>query len=310
MEHLPIISLSELAKDDLDNQEVKRLYNACYECGFFYLKDHGVSTLAIEQTIEASKNFFKLPEQIKRNYGHDIQKVYPPTSRGYVPLHGEYLNEETGFDPKEVFDLGLDKPLSDKPFTGPNIMPDSTVAPGFATSHYNLQQEIMIKVVPKLLRGISLALGLKATWFDRYFSDPILIHRTIYYPQNSGKAGKHTDNGIFTVLIQEQLPHPSLRVHTKDKWIDVPCLENTFIINLGDMLQMWTDGLFVSTPHEVIHTFSTSRISIPFFVYPNIDTIIEPFGKDKKISAKEVMLKNFESIWVNYKGAGRSRELK
>ncbi|WP_200817721.1 isopenicillin N synthase family dioxygenase [Calothrix rhizosoleniae] len=310
MEHLPIISLSELAKEDLDNQEIKKLYNACYECGFFYLKDHGVSTSAIEQTIDASKNFFHLPESIKGNYGHDMQKVYPPTSRGYVPLHGEYLHEEIGFDPKEVFDLGLDKPLSDKPFTGPNILPDDTVAPGFATSHYNLQQEIITKVVPKLLRAIALALGLEATWFDQYFNDLILIHRTIYYPENGGKAGKHTDNGIFTVLIQEQLPHPSLRVHTKDSWIDVPCLENTFIINLGDMLQMWTNGLFVSTPHEVIHELSASRISIPFFIYPNIDTIIEPFGKTGKISSQEVMLKNFESIWVTHKGAGRAQELK
>ena len=310
MEHLPIISLSELAKDDLDNPEVKKLYKACYECGFFYLKDHGVARLLVEQTIEASRNFFHLPEHIKRDYGHDIQKVYPPTSRGYVPLYGEALNGETGYDPKEIFDLGLDKPLSDQPFTGPNIMPENTVAPGFATSHYNLQQEIMTKVVPKLLRGISLALGLEATWFDQYFSDPVVIHRMVYYPQNSGQAGKHTDTGIFTVLIQEKLPHPSLRVYTKDKWIDVPCLENTFIINLGDMLQMWTDGLFVSTAHEVIHEVPTTRISFPFFIFPNIDTIIEPFGKDEKISTKEVMLNNFESIWETHKGSGRAQELK
>ena len=308
MGYLPIISLSKLAQDDY--QEIKKLYHACYEYGFFYLKEYGIPTSVIEETIEKSRNFFNLPDRIKRKYGHDIQTVYPPTSRGYVPLYGEYLNEEVGFDPKEIFDLGLDKALSDKPFTGSNIMPDNTVAPGFATSHYNLQQEIMTKVVPNLLRGIALALNLEATWFDQYFSDPILIQRTIYYPENSGQAGKHTDNGIFTVLIQEQLPYPSLRVHTKDKWIDVPCLENTFIINLGDMLQMWTNGLFVSTPHEVIHKSSASRISIPFFIYPNIDATIEPFGNNKKISAREVMLKNFESIWVSHKGAGRAQELK
>ncbi|NRB09619.1 MAG: isopenicillin N synthase family oxygenase [Richelia sp.] len=310
MEHLPIISLYELAKEDLDNQEVKKLYKACYECGFFYLKDHGVDQLLVEKTIETSRNFFQLPEHIKRNYGHDIQKVYPPTSRGYVPLYGEYLNDESGFDPKEIFDLGLDKPSSNKPFTGQNIMPDSQLAPGFATSHYNLQQEIMTKVFPQLLRGIALALGLEATWFDQYFNEAILIQRTIYYPENCGKAGKHTDNGIFTILIQEQLPNSSLRVHTNDKWIDVPCLENTLIINLGDMLQMWTDGTFVSTPHEVIHESPGSRISIPFFIYPNIDATIEPFGKGEKISTKEVMLSNFESIWVTHKGAGRAQELK
>ncbi|CDN10001.1 hypothetical protein RintRC_5111 [Richelia intracellularis] len=73
---------------------------------------------------------------------------------------------------------------------------------------------------------------------------------------------------------------------------------------------MWTDGTFVSTPHEVIHESPGSRISIPFFIYPNIDATIEPFGKGEKISTKEVMLSNFESIWVTHKGAGRAQELK
>ncbi|WP_353929719.1 2-oxoglutarate and iron-dependent oxygenase domain-containing protein [Okeanomitos corallinicola TIOX110] len=309
MEHLPIISLSELDKNEVDNQEIKRLYDTCYECGFFYLKDHGVSKSSIDKTITASRNFFHLPEEIKQQYGHDVQKVYPPTSRGYVPLLGEYLNKEIGFDPKAIFDLGLDKPLSEQPFTGPNILPDDNIAPDFAESHYNLQKEIMTKVVPKLLKAIAISLGLEPTWFDPYFDDPVLIQRTIYYPEKSGQAGKHTDNGIFTVLIQEQLPHPSLRVYTKDKWIDAPCLEDTFIINLGDMLQMWTNGLFVSTPHAVIHEYPGTRISIPFFIYPNIDAIIKPFETEKTISSKEVMLKNFESIWVDHKGAGRAEEL-
>lgn len=309
MEHLPIISLSELDKNDLHNPEIARLYDACYECGFFYLKDHGISRDLVEQTIDASRNFFNLSEEIKCQYGHDMQTVYPATSRGYVPLRGEYLNKEVGFDPKQIFDLGIDKPLSDKAFTGPNIAPEDSIAPGFLASQYNLQQEIMTKIVPKLLKAISLALDLAPDWFDEYFTEAVLIHRTIYYPEKSGQAGKHTDNGIFTILIQEQLPHPSLRVHTQDKWIDAPCLEDMFIINLGDMLQMWTKGLFVSTPHEVIHEHPVSRISIPFFIYPNIDAIIKPFGTEETISSQEVMLKNFESIWVTHKGAGRAEEL-
>lgn len=307
MERLPIISLSKLIK--LDNQEIKRLYNTCYEYGFFYLQDHGVSTSIIEQTIEASRNFFELPEEIKRNYGHDNQKVYPPTSRGYVPLHGEFLNEEVGFDPKELFDLGFDKPVSTKPFTGPNIIPDDSVAPNFAASHYHLQQEIMTNVFPPLLRGIALALGLQKNYFDSYFTEPTLIQRTIYYPPKNGQAGKHTDNGMLTVLIQEYFPVPSLRVYTKEKWIDVPCLENTFVVNLGDILQKWTDGLFVSTPHEVIHELDVSRISIPLFIYPNIDATFPSLAAKENISVKQVMLNNFESIWETHEGAGRAKEL-
>ena len=168
----------------------------------------------------------------------------------------------------------------------------------------------MTKVVPKLLKGLALALELEANWFDRYFTELTLIQRTIYYPARMGKAGKHTDNGIFTVLIQEYFPEPSLRVYSQEEWIDVTCTEDVFVINLGDMLQMWTKGLFVSTPHEVIHRNSdATRISIPFFVYPNIDAIIEPFGTTEKISSKEVMLKNFVSIWFRMNGNRTNKDL-
>ncbi|NES44277.1 2-oxoglutarate and iron-dependent oxygenase domain-containing protein [Moorena sp. SIO2C4] len=313
MNTLPVISLTKL-KDlngsNSGNEEHKRLYDICLEHGFFYLKDHGISADLVQQTIHSSRNFFQLPQDIKKAYGQDKQTVYPNTSRGYVPLYGETLHEEVGPDPKELFDLGIEHPPSDKPFTGPTLIPDDTVAPGFAASHYQLQGEIMTKIVPHLLRALAVALNLEPDWFDPYFDDPILIHRTIYYPSESGVAGKHTDNGIFTVLIQEYFPTPSLRVYTKNAWIDAVCLEDAFVINLGDMLQLWTNGLFVSTPHEVIHTVSRSRISIPFFVYPDVNATFEPIGTDKKINATDIMLKNFNSIWVNKTGAGRAQELK
>ncbi|NEP83872.1 MAG: isopenicillin N synthase family oxygenase, partial [Okeania sp. SIO3B3] len=97
---------------------------------------------------------------------------------------------------------------------------------------------------------------------------------------------------------------------SKEEWIDAPCVEDAFVINLGDMLQIWTKRLFASTPHEVIHRNSgVSRISIPFFIYPNIDSIIEPFGTTQKISSKEIMLKGYASIWETREGAGQAKEL-
>ena len=313
MNALPVISLAKL-KDlngsNSGNEEHKRLYDICLEHGFFYLKDHGVSPDLVRRTIEASRDFFQLPEETKKAYGQDKQTVYPKTSRGYVPIYGETLHADIGPDPKEFFDLGIERPPSDKPFTGPTVIPDETVAPGFAASHYQLQGEIMTKIVPHLLRGLAVALNREPDWLTPYFDDPIVIHRTIYYPAEGGMAGKHTDNGIFTVLIQEYFPTPSLRVYTKDAWIDAGCLEDAFVINLGDLLQLWTNGLFVSTPHEVIHKIQKNRISIPLFIYPNIDTIIEPMETDKKIDVTEIMLKNFNGIWVEKQGAGRAKELK
>ena len=309
MSSLPIISLAAFDQADRAAQEIQKLYDVCDEHGFFYLQDHGVDPAIVQDTIDASRAFFNLPDEVKRQYGHDVQVVRPNTSRGYIPLYGEILHKDEGADPKESFDLGLERPLSDKFFTGPNIQPDESIAPGFAAAHVTIQEEIMEKITPRLLRALALALGQEATFFDEYFTEPILIQRVIHYPSNYSSAGKHTDNGIFTVLIPEELPSPSLRIQTKGEWIDIPCIENTFVINLGDMLQHWTDGQFVSTPHEVKHTLPVSRLSIPFFVYPNIDAVFTPLGSNKSVSVAEVMLKNYDSIWVAGTGAGRAQEL-
>ena len=299
---LPVISLSNLSAKN--TAEIEKLYHVCRDSGFFCLKDHDVSLSAIRDAIKFSRSFFELPNDVKCKYGQEYQLVFPKTSRGYISSGGEVLNGAAGPDPKEIFDFGLDKPISDQPFTGPNLMPEDTVSQGFTEALYNLQHEVVSKVVPKLLRGFALTLNLEENWFDKYFDNLVLLQRVIYYPANAGRAGKHTDSGIFTILIQEVLPSPSLRVYTEEQWIDAPCHEDLFVINLGDMLQLWTDNLFVSTAHEVIHNLPASRISLPFFIYPNIDTIIEPFNTDKKISSKDVMLENFHSIWVAKRGAG------
>ena len=167
----------------------------------------------------------------------------------------------------------------------------------------------MGKVTPRLVQALALALGKEATFFDQYFTEPMLIQRVLYYPGTYSSAGRHTDIAFMTILIQEELSSPSLRVQSKGEWIDVPCLENTFVINLGDMLQYWTNGLFISTPHEVKHTLPVSRLSIPFFVYPNIETIFTPLGSDETVSVKKVALKSFDALWVLGEGSGRAKEL-
>jgi isopenicillin N synthase-like dioxygenase len=82
-------------------------------------------------------------------------------------MYGETLHEDEGPDSKEIFDLGFTRPLSGQPFTGPNILPDARIAPAFATAHYTItiQEEVMGKVTPKLVRALALALGQEATFF-------------------------------------------------------------------------------------------------------------------------------------------------
>ncbi|MER8923533.1 2-oxoglutarate and iron-dependent oxygenase domain-containing protein [Mesorhizobium sp. M0802] len=308
MTTLPQISLAKLAADATRHEERERLRLACEEYGFFYL-EHGIPKEQIAEAIQASRRFFTLPQSTKERYGHATQDVYPATARGYSPLYGEVLHPEAGPDPKEMFDLGIENEGDRRPFAGCTRLPDDAVAPGFARSLLALQATIVNDVVPKL--GIALAdlLDMEAGWFRRHFSPPTVLQRVIRYPSSGGTAGKHTDNGFFTLLLQEELPTRSLQVWFGERWVPAPSLPDTLVVNLGDMLQALSDNRFKSTPHQVVHTGPTDRISLPFFIYPDIDACLTSRQGKQTFSVAEVMLRNFESIWQTRDGAGRAREL-
>ncbi|RXF64018.1 2-oxoglutarate and iron-dependent oxygenase domain-containing protein [Pseudomonas syringae] len=308
MEALNRISLAMLESIDTP-REVRRLRETCIKDGFFYLTDHGLNPSLIDQTFAAARQFFALPLEIKNQFSQDHQQVSPRTCRGYVHTFGETLHAPTGPDCKQHFDMGREAALCQKPFTGPNLLPDEQIAPGFAKSMLALQDQVMHLVVPRLLQGLALALGLDKLFFEPFFSDPVLIQRALYYPPLRSGAGKHTDNGIFTLLFQEAGDACALRAFSQGRWIDVPPRGHEVVINLGDMLMKWSNGLFTSTPHQVIHRANSGRVSLPFFVYPNVDARFNPLGSDQVVSCQQVMLENFNSIWVTGQGAGRAREL-
>ncbi|AZF26828.1 2-oxoglutarate and iron-dependent oxygenase domain-containing protein [Pseudomonas sp. R2-60-08W] len=308
MEALNRISLEMLESIDTP-REVRRLRETCIKDGFFYLTDHGISPSFIDQAFTAARQFFELPLEIKNQFSQDHQKVSPKTCRGYVHTFGETLHAPTGPDCKQHFDMGREAALCEKPFTGPNLLPDEQTAPAFAKAMLALQDQVMHRVVPGLLHGLALALGLNKLFFEPFFSDPVLIQRALYYPPQRSGAGKHTDNGIFTLLFQEAGDACALRAFSRGRWIDVPPRGHEVVINLGDMLMKWSNGLFTSTPHQVIHRADNARVSLPFFVYPNVDARFNPLGSDQVLSCQQVMLENFNSIWVTGQGAGRAREL-
>lgn len=311
---LAAISFAELTSTDQSRSEaeVARLLQVCETCGFFYLKDHAVSPSLVSRVIDASTNFFHLPHETKIEFGQHKHSVQPATCRGYVATENLNVNS---CDSKQVFDLGIPRDLvPGKRFTGPNVVPPDSIAPDFAKSLLDLQDDVMSRLVPGLCRAFGLALGLGAEFFDPYMKEPTLIQRVIYYPPKEGLAGKHTDNGLFTILIQQTLQNRSLQVFTGGQWVPVEAREDRFVVNIGDIMQFWTSGRFVSTPHMVRHNCESSeRLSFPFFVYPDIDSAFIPFNKEgetqEEIRVVDVMDRNFTNIWVDKTGAGRAREL-
>ncbi len=308
MSSLPTISLQKLQSADALS-ETRKLHDVCLEFGFFYLTDLDLKPGLVDRTISASRTFFTSDNGLKSKYAQDKQVVVPRTCRGYVPSLGETLDPRTGPDLKEAFDFGIERELCGELFEGPTLVPSEDEAPGFARYHYELQAEVLSKIVPVLLESLALGLGLESHTFSKHFELPVLIHRVIYYPPHTGNAGKHTDNGILTVLFQEPAAGTSLKVHSRGKWIDAENRDGMAIVNIGDMMQYWTDGEYVSTPHFVAHRSGASRISIPFFVYPDITAEVHPIGNGEPFRPKDIMRENFNSIWVDGGGAGRAREL-
>lgn len=309
--HLTTVSLLNLSNPDSStyHREISRLLKICETSGFFLLSNHGIPYDLISRAVQASRRFFKLPVQTKEVYGQHAHPVKPATCRGYA--NAEVLSPISGVDKKELFDLGVDHPfIPGKRFTGPNLLPPDNVAPDFASSLLELQDHVMSRIAPVLYRAFGEALDVGPDFFCKYMTDPTLIQRVLYYPSECGTAGKHTDNGLFTILIQEESSCKSLQVYTEEEWIEVEASKDLLVVNLGDILQFWTGGRFVSTPHLVQHSGDKDRVSLPFFIYPDIDRKFVPFGDDsKEIAVVDVMDKNFENIWELKRGAGRTREL-
>ncbi|MER9032734.1 2-oxoglutarate and iron-dependent oxygenase domain-containing protein [Mesorhizobium sp. M0674] len=308
MTTLPQISLAKLGAEATQRKEQQSLQMASEEYGFFYLIEHGIPKKQIAQAIEASRRFFALPESIKERYGHASQGVYPTIARGYSPLHGEILHPEAGRDPKEFFDLGIDNEGDRRPFAGITRFPDEALAPGFARSLLALQATVLSGVVSRLGTALADLIGMEQGWFRRHFSPPTLLQRVIRYPARGGTCAKHTDGGFFTLLLQEELPTRSLQVWFRERWMPVPSLPDSLVVNLGDMLQALSDDRFKSTPHQVAHSGLSDRISLPFFIYPDIDARLTSQQGRHTVSVAEMMLRNFESIEAG-NGAGRAREL-
>ena len=129
----------------------------------------------------------------------------------------------------------------------------------------------------------AIALGLDETFFADKIDRHITAMRINHYPQQtvsplSGqlRAGAHTDYGMLTILNGENKPG-GLQVLTRSgDWIDVETDPDTFVVNIGDLLELWSGGYFMSTPHKVVNTSGKDRFSFPFFIVPRHDVVVTP----------------------------------
>jgi isopenicillin N synthase-like dioxygenase len=279
--------------------------------GFFYVTGHGIPTTKLDEIISLARKFFASPlEEKNKIKRHDAGGVEGGDgARGYQGM-GENITLGRR-DVQEAVDLyrewdhspkypGKGGPGTHQTLQGPNLWP---AAPADLKSIY-LDYIDQLQGVGKALvhaMGVALDLGPPIPGTDKDTEDEQVfvrntdksfwVMRLIGYPKLSNplkpgedptelSCGEHTDYGCVTLLLADPTPG-ALQVLLKDgeTWLNADPVRGAFVVNIGDMIERWTNGLWKSTRHRVIHRGDGYRVSVPFFYEPNFDALVKPLQK-------------------------------
>ena len=295
MFRLPIFNIGEFENStgDLREKFCTDLDRFCSEIGFLLIENHGVPDNVIESQWTAVNQFFSQKTEDKKK----ASAPYPGYPYGWIGPNKEALaaskGDKTPPDLKESFNGGPIKIPSKKIKDDrayefcyqPTIWPEIN---GFqkAWTDYYIEME---KLAIKIMSAFAEALSLEPNFFKNYIETPISALRALHYPKTTivpeegqQRAGAHTDYGSLTIL----LPQPDtsgLQLQIKNQWIDVPAIKGTFVINIGDLMELWTGRRWKSTLHRVIaKPNQPERKSLAFFHQPNWEAKIYPIGENKK----------------------------
>ncbi len=262
----------------------QQLYNAAAGSGFFYVCNHRVDSRQIDRQFELAR---QLIEDVPLATRERLAMHFSSSMRGYELLGAQSLDPGARPDIKESFECGMAYP-DDHPYVlngyityGGNQWPDEVPLAAALCEAYI---QSMLGLSRRLMQLLALSLGLSERYFDVSFTNPMVTLRMIRYPPHPADAderafgaGAHTDWGALTILAQDM--HGGLEVCMPDgSWVEATPKEGCLVVNLGDMITRWTNGLYRSNPHRVRNRFSLglSRYSIPFFYEPDYLARIEP----------------------------------
>ena len=262
----------------------------CIETGFLIIEGHGVPKKVINEQWDIVSKFFSSPLDIKR----EVRVPYSGYPYGWIGPDQEALaaskGEETPPDLKESFNggpLNIPKNIKDpaayefcyQPSLWPQIDGFREIWESYYSEMESLAKRIMV--------AFAEALVLESSYFDSFINNPISALRALYYPETKDiiidkqqRAGAHTDYGSLTILLP-QTGTTGLQIKKKNTWIDVPALQDCFVINIGDLMELWTAGRWVSTLHRVVaKPDQSSRKSLAYFHQPDWESIIKPINSD------------------------------
>ncbi|GAA6037914.1 hypothetical protein JCM8097_009488 [Rhodosporidiobolus ruineniae] len=298
---LPIIDLSPfLLPTSSPNSRLataQAVHDACTRFGFFYITGFNtvVSPAELDQSLQLARLFFQRPQEEK-----DSLKIRPGDgARGYQRL-GENKTRDLP-DAHEGWDAYHPVPPEEEDASrllqGPNLWPEQ---PGEFRPFFERWVEKMHVLGTALMEATAVGLGIDlekdetGEWarLKKWVDDPFWVMRCIGYPPLPADAkgvscGEHKDYGNFTILHADSTlgalqvflhdpSGPSIESGQRGRWLNADPIPNTFVVNIGEMVEVYSAGLYKATLHRVLHKGSSYRVSIPFFYEPSFNAVIEP----------------------------------
>ncbi|KAJ7524768.1 hypothetical protein O6H91_17G020300 [Diphasiastrum complanatum] len=276
LDDIPVIDLAPLLANDVKGTQiiVEQVAKACEEWGFFQVINHGIPIKLLEDVEAEALKFFSLPLELKRKIQRTLEN----------PL-GYFDSELTKNvrDWKEVFDFVTRGKLEYAAADGKlnvqeNKWPEN---PPHLKDACEAWKEATLGLAYKLLELLALSLGLPATYFNPVFEkEDTNLLRLNYYPPCPAPdlvlgVSRHKDSCGLTLLVQDEVG--GLEVRRNDgEWIRVKPRRDAFVINVGDLFQVWSNDRYKSIEHRVVVNEHKRRFSVPLFINPSYSTKVFP----------------------------------
>jgi len=264
--------------------------SAARGAGFFYLTGHGVDAALIEEVLEFSRLFFALPQRDKLA----VEMVNSPHFRGYNRAGYEHTRGKP--DWREQLDVGSERePLRltpDSPpwarLQGPNQWP--AAMPDLKPVLLRYQAEIT-ELAIRVLSTFAAALEQPDDVFQPiYTPEPNALIKLIRYPGRAADVsdqgvGAHKDSGFVTILLQDKVA--GLQVEGENGWIDAPPVSGTFVVNIGEILELASSGYLRANVHRVVSPPpETERLSVAFFLGASLDATVPVLTLPPQLAAQ------------------------
>jgi isopenicillin N synthase-like dioxygenase len=289
-ETLPVLDISHF--DDANGRAVflRDLRKAARGPGFFYLIGHGIDADLIADVLALSRGFFDLPERDKLA----IEMVQSPHFRGYNRAGSEYTRGKP--DWREQIDIGAERPAlpfdsSAPPWTrlqGPNQWP--AALPELQPVLLAYLKEVTALAI-RVLRAFAVALEQPENIFEPIYTPaPHQLIKIIRYPgrDDDGASdqgvGAHKDSGFLTILLQDRTA--GLQVEGAQGWIDAPPRPGTFVVNIGEILELASNGYLRANVHRVVSPPSgVDRLSVALFLGAKLDAEVPQLDLPPQLAA-------------------------